>query len=1036
MGSKGSQTSSTTSSLPPEVLQNYQNVVNQAQTTAATPYQQYSGQLVAPENATEQAATTAATNAQGTYQPYFDQAQNYINTGTTPITPSSIDASTIAQYESPYNQQVINATQAQLNQNDAVQQQQLKGNAIAAGAFGGDRAAVAASTLAGQQDLANNQTIAGLENQNYTQALGEANTQQQAGMTAQQANNANALQASGLSGALGNNAQNNELSGASAEMAAGQIGQQTQQNENTAGYQQFEQQLAYPFQNTQYLANIVEGLGNQGGTSTTTSPSTQSNSVLGFLGLKSGGSVDKYDNGGGVTDFENSYVPMQGISGGGSSIPSAPPAPSPDGGSGGLDMGSLAQTAIKTAPEWLPMLMSFMNTGGSVKGYADGGATLPDFQTSYVPSASGGIGGGANSIPNAPNPTSNGQQQPKPNLNGLVDTAKNIYGGYKSVKGAYGAAQASKAADGAFNDFLNGSGTAAMADSTATAADAAAASSPEWLTSIMSFFKTGGAVGGRYASGGIVPKGYATDGAVTPPPFSWGDPNTIGMGISGYNNSSPLTSTINQMSGLQNFTPVPIDFGKGYIPTSPQMSMEPQQSSIPTAPTISNAAASSQSIQAPQSLTDLQDQLSKTAPALDKDTAIWQGVAGALAGKNRGILQNVGEGLEKGIDTYSQQKSAVADYSLKEAAAQKAAEQMQIEADRYNKQAQIEQENADTNRDYKNIVGNQKQVGNVENQQWEAYQKSHPELSADDQISGFTKLTTKPSASAASGLNIAGMFSHPETATDPSVTGMNVLNDIKDPNQKAMARSILDHTANLNDFSMKGADREQMAGVLHRIDPNYDEHDYQNIGAALKAYNANGNIGKVNNSYSTVIEHIGEALPQAKSLDNEAVWTPANSIENYIANNRGDARIKVLDSTLNNVASEMAKALNPNGVVSDAAREEQRHNLNANIDSTGQISAVLKNLATLGKDKINTNQQQYLSDAGDSDYRRQKADNFVTPNAKAVLGSLGIQIPKMYGRQLPSASSSSPAPTYKKGMTATGPNSAKLVFDGNGWVKQ
>ncbi len=234
---------------------------------------------------------------------------------------------------------------------------------------------------------------------------------------------------------------------------------------------------------------------------------------------------------------------------------------------------------------------------------------------------------------------------------------------------------------------------------------------------------------------------------------------------------------------------------------------------------------------------------------------------------------------------------------------------------------------------------------------------------------------------------------------------------------------------------MRGADREQMAGLLHRIDNNYDEHDYQNIGAALKAYNGNGNIGKTNNAYSTVIQHVGEAIPQAQVLDNQSVWTPANSIANYMINNHGDPRVKVLDSTLNNIATEMAKALNPSGVVSDEARNEQRKNLNAQIDSAGQIVPVLKNLAVLGRDKVSENQYQYLSDAGDADYRKQKADTFISPAARNVLSSLKIPVKNLYGQQTQAAPSANTS-QYKEGQTATGPNDAKMVFKSGQWIKQ
>lgn len=102
------------------------------------------------------------------------------------ISPQQFSAGSVAQYLSPYTQQVVDATQAQFHNQNAQQANQLKGSAASAGAFGGDREAVMQAQLAGQQQLAQAPVIAGLYNQGYSQALGEFNNQQQTGLQAQQ----------------------------------------------------------------------------------------------------------------------------------------------------------------------------------------------------------------------------------------------------------------------------------------------------------------------------------------------------------------------------------------------------------------------------------------------------------------------------------------------------------------------------------------------------------------------------------------------------------------------------------------------------------------------------------------------------------------------------------------------------------------------------------------------------------------------------------------------------------------------------------
>ena len=76
-------------------------------------------------------------------------------------------------------------------------------------------------------------------------------------------------------GGLGSAAQAAALQGAQAQIGAGTLGQQTQQAQDTAVYQQYLQQQGYPFQVAQFLANIAEGTGAlSGSTTTSTQPSS------------------------------------------------------------------------------------------------------------------------------------------------------------------------------------------------------------------------------------------------------------------------------------------------------------------------------------------------------------------------------------------------------------------------------------------------------------------------------------------------------------------------------------------------------------------------------------------------------------------------------------------------------------------------------------------------------------------------------------------------------------------------------------------
>ena len=246
-------------------------------------------------------------------QPYVDQATGLYNqaAGIYGNVAGGLTPEQIRQYQSPYTQDVVNATQAQFNNQNAIQQNQLAGNAGTAGAFGGDRQGVAQAVLAGQQQTAQAPVIAGLRNQGYQTGLNTAEQQQQLQLGAGQglgsagagllgasgqllgANEANAWlnsQAGYGMANLGNAAQTSALTGANALLGVGGLEQQQGQALLNVPYQQYLAQQAYPFQSTGWLANIAEGLGGaSGGNSSTTSPGPSVGSQIAGAGLAGAG---------------------------------------------------------------------------------------------------------------------------------------------------------------------------------------------------------------------------------------------------------------------------------------------------------------------------------------------------------------------------------------------------------------------------------------------------------------------------------------------------------------------------------------------------------------------------------------------------------------------------------------------------------------------------------------------------------------------------------------------------------------------------
>lgn len=382
---QGSATSTSTTQVPKEVLDRYTAANNAASAAATTPFQQYStdpSAFVSPLSATQQAGIQNTNTAAGQAQPYYGAAtgtllnaqsaaaplygtaqsdlnsgqsaglnlynesnkgavaaqqsgQGYNNAatglaeaGTGQVNAQQIGAGQINQFLSPYLGDVMQSTEALQNQSNQQQQAGQLGNAINSGAFGGDRAGIAAANLEQQQNLGNSSTLANIANQGYNTALGAAQQQQGVNLSAGQANRsalqtgagqlqsigqqqyaqglgtaqqqaANAQGEAGLRqntatglenvaqgvyglgsntanslAGLGAGAQSAALQGSTAQLAAGQQEQSTNQAGLTSLYNQFLQQQSYPFQTAQFLANVAEGTGSLSGSTTSTTQPT------------------------------------------------------------------------------------------------------------------------------------------------------------------------------------------------------------------------------------------------------------------------------------------------------------------------------------------------------------------------------------------------------------------------------------------------------------------------------------------------------------------------------------------------------------------------------------------------------------------------------------------------------------------------------------------------------------------------------------------------------------------------------------------
>ncbi len=386
MCGKGSNTTSTTSSANPQAMGAYSDVLSRAASAAGTPYQAYGGEEVAPINQQQQAGFGTINAAQPGYQTAFGQIQG----SSAPITGQDI-----SQYESPYTNDVVNATMADFAHQNAEGQAGVVGNAAAQNALGGDRVGVAQALTAEGQTRAQAPVIAGLRDKGFQTALGAAQNQQRTGIAGGQ----------GMAGVTGQ-----EIQGGQAQVGAGTLQQTTQQAQDTQGRQDYYQKMGYPFQVAQYLAAIDTGVGSQmGGTSQTQGPTPNTFAQVAGLGLSAasmfaarGGRIPgfapprRHRASGGYTGpwgGADSWVPaMQPVHGKG---PPAPPAAPKQQGLSQDQMKGFGVAAKGLSNWWgnqdadpgsadnpLPGLVGGsgpdsdygpMNRGGRVRRYANGG---------------------------------------------------------------------------------------------------------------------------------------------------------------------------------------------------------------------------------------------------------------------------------------------------------------------------------------------------------------------------------------------------------------------------------------------------------------------------------------------------------------------------------------------------------------------------------------------------------------------------------------------------------------------------------------
>lgn len=233
-GGSSGNTNTVTQTIP--AFEQQSSLENQAlaQSLAAQPYPVYQGQLIQGFTDPQTEAQNMVLGGATSYQPTLNAATG-ITASTLGMSPGN--AGNVAQFMSPYVENALAPQVQDLNIQLGQQQRAIDAQATQANAFGDARQGAQAALTNLYGDQAMNQLIGSGYNTAYNNAVNALTQQQQIQLaTGQQL------------GTLAGQDQSLGLNAANAIYGVGQQQQTLQQNELNTAYQQFLNQVNWPFQ--------------------------------------------------------------------------------------------------------------------------------------------------------------------------------------------------------------------------------------------------------------------------------------------------------------------------------------------------------------------------------------------------------------------------------------------------------------------------------------------------------------------------------------------------------------------------------------------------------------------------------------------------------------------------------------------------------------------------------------------------------------------------------------------------------------------
>lgn len=321
----GSKPASQTNSIPAQYQPYFGRMLDRAEAASNTPYQPYQGQRLADTNADITGSRSMIENIAGQGMPATSEAMDLTRDASQGIAgimgqnpyqfsqfnyadPTTFDSAAAKQYMSPYIQNVLDLQKDQANRDYQAANAGRNAQAVQAGAFGGSRQAVQQAIAENDLLNRNNMTEAtGLQNA-YLNAQQQFGADRQARMDTERARAAEVARVQGaqagedlsranlgIQGLQMQTTNANQLSSLESRARAGDIqaaqlleaagkGQQAQEQAGLdVGYQNWQNQQQYPWQQVQNYAGILQGLP-IANTGTSTSTAAQPSGLQQLMG--------------------------------------------------------------------------------------------------------------------------------------------------------------------------------------------------------------------------------------------------------------------------------------------------------------------------------------------------------------------------------------------------------------------------------------------------------------------------------------------------------------------------------------------------------------------------------------------------------------------------------------------------------------------------------------------------------------------------------------------------------------------------------